>query len=52
MPDNELHEFVEQTLVEGFLQLARVNILTGEYVYLKKNDNRFVCGRKRTSRDK
>ena len=34
---NELYRFVEKTVMESYLQLARVNLVTGEYEYLKKD---------------
>ena len=33
----ELYSFIESTLIDTFLQLARVNIITGEYQYLKQD---------------
>lgn len=35
---DEVYTFVESTLVDSFIKLARVNILTGEYEFLKKED--------------
>ncbi len=35
---DEVYAFVESTLVDSFIKLARVNILTGEYEFLKKED--------------
>ena len=32
---NELSEFVEETLLDNFLKIARVNLITGEYKFLK-----------------
>ncbi len=37
MNDSELYEFVEETLIGACLQLAKVNVMTGEYVYLKSD---------------
>ncbi len=34
----EIYSFVQNTLVESFMKLARVNIMTGEYSFLKKAD--------------
>ncbi len=36
--ENSLYEFVEKTLMDTFLQLARVNLMTGGYEYLKRDD--------------
>ena len=38
MDDNtEMYSFIENTLIGAFLQLARVNLITGEYHYLKQD---------------
>ncbi len=34
-PDSELSTFVKGTLLDSFLKIARVNLLTGEYQFLK-----------------
>ena len=31
----ELFDFVEETLLDSFMKIARVNLLTGEYKFLK-----------------
>ncbi len=36
---NDIVDFAEKTLVETFLKIARVNIITGEYEFLKKDDS-------------
>lgn len=33
----ELYSFIESTLIDTFLQLAKVNIITGEFQYLKQD---------------
>ncbi len=37
---NEINmdKFAEETIINGFLQIARVDLMTGEFVYLKKDD--------------
>lgn len=37
MNNTELYSFIESTLIDTFLQLARVNLVTGEYQYLKQD---------------
>ena len=37
MNNDELYRFIESTLVETFIQLARANVVTGEYQYLKQD---------------
>ncbi len=37
MDKTELYGFIEKTLIDTFLQLARVNIVTGEFQYLKQD---------------
>ncbi len=34
-PETELSQFVETTLLDSFMKIARVNLLTGEYKFLK-----------------
>lgn len=35
---DDIYSFAERTLVDNYLKLARVNVVTGEYEFLKKDD--------------
>ncbi len=35
--DKNMDKFAEETIINGFLQIARVDLMTGEFVYLKKD---------------
>lgn len=41
---NDIYDFVESTLFENYLKLAKVNLLTGEYKFLKKDEALWDAG--------